>query len=673
MNTIMEKGDSNVNKENDIVNENKKVNDNLKEEQEKLDNMKNETKEIHDDKDEIDSGENNSFKENVINDYIVESESESEPEPSNSENYKTVQNNSMEPSETYGQKEQNDQNDQNELKVQNKQNDHNEQDKQAKPDDQDKQDNQNNQNDQNEPKEQYEQEKSNEVKEQDKPEDQIKQKDETENNKEEENEEDSDIDELPSNNRVVYVKYNPEAYAKKMLDIESRRYSSISTFLDNQSIISKSSKYRYSDCNFDSFIYDNSFHIDKNDLLENSKISNTIISLNSNDADADFNSERENYRPTEHSLSSIHDDQSESNINYYINHEDIDSSSILGSLRNSSIDEFYDQKDRKSERISIRSRNTSFSSISSTPPENHNIKSLPPPHRIIKKAIRTNSSPIYTSNYMTKTSPYISRASPRMSGTANSLMSINEEIKRRYSNISNLSNISANKSEDKYTMQDNQPMDKTAATTTAAATTMGERQEPKIIKVHSKKASLKKTMSLILESGKKIITMTQGQNQSKTQNKNDLKKTTRDLPPHSNDNNILEQAKAEFKLNKKTYPSPTFATESDIETLDIHPSILNRNETLDIHPSVLNRTETVDIHPSVLNRTETLNIHPSVLNRTGTLDVHPSILNRANATVSSQINNNNNDNNNSKSNNASVDISNKPSVSESNSKYVDVF
>jgi len=641
-NTIDGNNEEITNTESDLINKDEDLKEAKNEESEtnnESTSSKNEDEEIHDEKDkgdDINTGDSHSFNESVINDYIKESESESESEQSGYKNNEYEQSKEqIEQSETgkdellqsqqsdfLEQTEKYDQNEHYEPTEKYEQSEHYEPTEQCDQSEHYEPTEQYNESEHYEPNEKIEHNENYE------PTEQYEQSENFEQTEEyipseyyEQTEgETSEVNELPDKEgevEVVYVQYNPEAYAKKMLDIENRRYSSISTYhLDNQSIISRTKKYRYSDCNFDSFIYDNSFHIEsiKNELLDNHKTANTILSINSNDADADF--ERESYRNVENSyISSIvgtNDDRSESNINYYINHEDIDTVSYLGSVR-SSIDEFYDReslkdresikdresvKDRRSERFSIRSRsdfiNTSFSSIASNPisidshNRNHIIidKNLPPPHRIIKKAIRTNSTPIYgtktspymaskTSPYMSaKTSPYMSaktspnmaaKTSPYLTSKASPLIGEEERSRRRYSTFSSLSNISTAKSEDKLSpLPESKPMDK-------VTTIVAPRQEPKIIKVRSsKKSGIKKTMSLILESGSKIFTKKQSQNQNKTQNKNNnTKKTTyddKDLPPLPSDRDFLEQAKAELKLTRKKHhsfiPSVTSKTES---------------------------------------------------------------------------------------------------------------
>jgi len=345
----------------------------------------------------------------------------------------------------------------------------------------------------------------------------------------------------------ILTNYNHDTYSKKVFDVESRRYSSVSTYhLDNidkntQSPLPKNNKYRYSDCNFDSYEYDSSFHIEniKNDLMDNNNKSiDTIISINSNITDTDFISERDSLKQTEvsnnsyiSSLIGSNDDKTDSNINLYINNEDIES---LKSYI-SSIEDYYDHKSEISNKS--KSSNLLNTSVKSDSIDNHILFEKVIPKRNsnssgikfgLKKAFRTNSTPVYT----------------------NSNINVNEE--KSWNSSSNSQNLSESK-----------PMEKVIN----SSINITGRQEPKIIKVHgSKKSGIKKTMSLILESGSKIFTkkqnqqnQNQNQSQSKGVNANSpyYNSNNKELPPIPADNEIYENEKTELKITKKKHHSFT--------------------------------------------------------------------------------------------------------------------
>jgi len=298
------------------------------------------------------------------------------------------------------------------------------------------------------------------------------------------NNETDESSESEDNKEDVFSNNNPDIYSKKINDIESRRYSSISTYnldnldKDNQSFISKKHKYRYSDCNFESFDYDSSFHIEniKNDLMDNNnnKLNDTILSINSNKADADFISERESTNNTEEgsnnyksSISENNNEKIDSNINFYVNHEDIESVKSYVS----SLDDYYD---RKSEINKKEILNTSFSSKETYDNADNHILLNKVPRSTnanmikfgLKKVLRANSTPIYS----------------------NSENYINED--ESWDNGSNQNKL------DKYkNLPESRQMEKITNITSSS----NGHQEPKIIKMHgSKKSGIKKTMSLIL-------------------------------------------------------------------------------------------------------------------------------------------------------------------------------
>jgi len=373
------------------------------------------------------------------------------------------------------------------------------------------------------------------------------------NNNDDINNETDESSESEDNKEDVFSNNNPDIYSKKINDIESRRYSSISTYnldnldKDNQSFISKKHKYRYSDCNFESFDYDSSFHIEniKNDLMDNNnnKLNDTILSINSNKADADFISERESTNNTEEgsnnyksSISENNNEKIDSNINFYVNHEDIESVKSYVS----SLDDYYD---RKSEINKKEILNTSFSSKETYDNADNHILLNKVPRSTnanmikfgLKKVLRANSTPIYS----------------------NSENYINED--ESWDNGSNQNKL------DKYkNLPESRQMEKITNITSSS----NGHQEPKIIKMHgSKKSGIKKTMSLILESGSKIFNKKQNQqsqNQNQSQSKGKSVNTSycvnKELPPIPTDKELLENAKDELKSTKKKHHSSTHST-----------------------------------------------------------------------------------------------------------------
>jgi len=365
---------------------------------------------------------------------------------------------------------------------------------------------------------------------------------------------------------AIFSTYNVEINSNKIRkEYESRRYSSISTYnldsleKDGQSYLMKDNKYRYSDCNFSSFEYDSSFHIKsiKNELMDNNnhndnnnnnnnnnnnssnKSFDTIISINSNITDTDFISERDSLKNTEEDsnsyLSSMtesnSDENTDSNINLYINNEDI------GSIKSyvSSMDDYYYLKSENSKNEIVN--NTNYSSKTSNFIDNHTLLDKVPRSTNanmikfgLKKAFRTNSTPIYS-----KTNNHISEDK----SWNNSNNSSDQEIMEKYKNLSE------SKSMDKDT------------------SIVNGRQEPKIIKIRtSKRSGIKKTMSLILESSSKIFTkkqnqQNQNQSQSKGINVNIPYYANKELPPIPSNKDLFESAKEELKLTKKKHHSFT--------------------------------------------------------------------------------------------------------------------
>jgi len=386
---------------------------------------------------------------------------------------------------------------------------------------------------------------------------------------------DSDIDDLPTKNDdsdIDDLPAKPEPFTKKMYDFENRRYSSVSFYhlSDTQSTVSRLNKYTISECNFDPYIYESYFNgentkneMENNNVTENNNAvennnnnatennvvarASTLLSIKSNEADAGYNYERESFYKNAESFVTAYDEEQGSNVNYYTNHEEIENASNYESVR-SSLDEFYERrshkdresvnmKDRRSERLSIRSKNdfinSSLTSINSVPVniDSHLIKEkkdLPPPHRIVMKPLRNSNS-----------------AANRYSV---------------YSNLSNISNLSGSsyqsRSEEKFRpipesrpIPENRPIPESIPMEKVANPVA--RQEPKIIKVPNKKSKLQKTMSFF-KSSKKIITKKQNQNQAQSTNSNE-----KELPPLPNDD-YLEQTKTE--LIKKKQQSINSAT-----------------------------------------------------------------------------------------------------------------
>jgi len=293
-----------------------------------------------------------------------------------------------------------------------------------------------------------------------------------------------------------------------------------------------------------SYEFDSSFHVDsiKKDLIDSSNKSiDTIISINSNIADADYISERDSLKQTEldnnskiSSFTGSNDEQTDSNINLYINHEEIESLKSYVS----SMDDYYDQKSE----ISSKSKSSNLLNTShiSDSVDNHLLFDKVTPKRnsnssgikfSLKKAFRTNSTPVYV----------------------NSNNNISEDKSWN-------SNISQNDKDNK-SLSENKTMEKEI---NSSMNILG-RQEPKFIKVHgSKKSGIKKTMSLIIESGSKIFTKKQSQqNQSQSKSINitnlyyDNKKNNKELPPIPSDKKMFEKERKEIKLTKKKHHSFT--------------------------------------------------------------------------------------------------------------------
>ncbi|KAG4104007.1 hypothetical protein H8356DRAFT_1029986 [Neocallimastix lanati (nom. inval.)] len=308
---------------------------------------------------------------------------------------------------------------------------------------------------------------------------------------------------------AIFSTYNVEINSNKIRkEYESRRYSSISTYnldsleKDGQSYLMKDNKYRYSDY-------------------------------------TDFISERDSLKNTEEDsnsyLSSMtesnSDENTDSNINLYINNEDI------GSIKSyvSSMDDYYYLKSENSKNEIVN--NTNYSSKTSNFIDNHTLLDKVPRSTNanmikfgLKKAFRTNSTPIYS-----KTNNHISEDK----SWNNSNNSSDQEIMEKYKNLSE------SKSMDKDT------------------SIVNGRQEPKIIKIRtSKRSGIKKTMSLILESSSKIFTkkqnqQNQNQSQSKGINVNIPYYANKELPPIPSNKDLFESAKEELKLTKKKHHSFT--------------------------------------------------------------------------------------------------------------------